>query len=716
MIFCLPLSGWGGQEGKEVTLDEVVVSGEKVLSPKQGFTEAERKTTTHNVVFDQGTVKGSTAQTVSDFLQQMGFAVIPGATPYETTQITIRGYDIGHHWNESSSRIIFLINGRRSGVNNIRQLALNNVERIEVIRGPEMMQYSAGSPGGIVNIITKRGRGKVLSGLLEAGIGSYDQYKGELNFNGASSGFDYSFSYMYETIDDYKDGKGKKVANSGLNSVNAFNGGLGYTLPNQNHRIGIEYYYYNVDDAGRPQYWDEEEGKLKDPSFVDRKTYLAALTYEGHTSDRRLNWNASYSISQDRYISVTDPSRRHAQHWMGNKIETNQARIGANYVDDLFDVSVGADYIKYKTYNSGTPKPQFGWPVGYPLHLGHDTENMGLWALGTLKLMEGRLNITGGLRWEYDRITDKHTGDEPWWDGRKDPWYGEYTGENMPTKRTFDHLSPSIGATYLPFDWLKLRANYFKGFRAPGGRQLFSSDETEGYGAPGYPLLKAEKSHNYEVGFDAKWQYADLSFTYFYSKFKNHITIRGIQYPTGLGPSAQNADERIQSGIEVGGSIALASLADVTTFELRPYASVTYMAKYDELFMRGFDGTQLPNPSYAGKWAVINGIPEYTASYGVRFRHFGWGTAANLNFFYFGETWTGSSPGNYNPNLWKTYGKFNIANLSIKHPLYKFTGDRDLVLKLHVNNLFDKEYNYSANENDVLYQGRNFHAALIYIF
>lgn len=333
-----------------------------------------------------------------------------------------------------------------------------------------------------------------------------------------------------------------------------------------------------------------------------------------------------------------------------------------------------------------------------------------------MKLVDGKLNFTGGLRYEYARIRDKHTGDEPWWDGRKDPWYGDHTGENMPTKRNFNQVTPSFGATALPLDWLKLRANYVRGFRAPGGRQLFSSDETEGYGAPGYPLLDPEKSDNYEAGFDIKLKDVDFAFTFFYSKFKNHITIRGIQYPTGLGPSAQNADERTQSGIEVGGSANLAGLAGIRTFEVRPYLNLTYMAQYDELFMRGFDGTQLPTPSYAGDWAVINGVPEYTLNWGLRFRHFEWGTAANLNFFYFGDTWSGSSPGNYNPHVWSTYGGFTVANLTASQRLWGFSDHGNLELKLQINNLFDKVYKYSTSASDVNYQGRNFYVGLAYNF
>lgn len=226
-------------------MDEVVVVGSDDFTPK------ERATAAHNVVFDESRIQNSTAENLSDFLLQMGFAVIPAATAYGDTTIYIRGYDNGHHWNESSSRIVFLINGRRSGVNNIRQLALNNVERVEIIRGPEMYLYTAGSPGGVVNVITKRGGDDVFSGSLEFGLGSYGQKKGQVALNGAYAGFDWSGAYMYETIDDYNDSKGDRVGFSRIDGINAFNTTFGYTFMD-NHRLGVELYYYKVDEAGQP--------------------------------------------------------------------------------------------------------------------------------------------------------------------------------------------------------------------------------------------------------------------------------------------------------------------------------------------------------------------------------------------------------------------------------------------------------------------------------
>lgn len=699
----------------------------EVTATKDGFTEAEKTKPSHKTVYDQAVIENSTAETVKDFLQEMGYAVIPSPTPYGSdTQMTIRGYDTGHHWNESSSRILFLINGRRSGINNLRQLALGNVERIEVIHGPEMLKYSVGSAGGIVNIITKRGAGEALSGTVEVGGGSFDQRKAQLGLSGAASGFDYSFSYRHESIGDYKDGTGKKVGNSRVNGMTGFNGGIGYTLPDGNHRFGIEYYYYDVDQARRPAYYNDEEQRMEDPSVTDRTSRLGALTYEGATSDKRLKWNIAFSVGEDKYYTIQNVQCARGERWcIGNKIETDQFKAGLDYTGDLTDFFVGADYIKYKTHNSAGPStnPNFLRPNGSPMQLQNTTEIMGVSALGTLKLLDKKLNLTGGLRWQHDRAKDNHIGDEPWWiTGTNGPgfaWYNGYDHENMPTKRTFNSLSPTAGITYLPVEWLKFRANYVKGFRAPSGRQLFASTLSEGYGTAGLPLLEAEKSDNFEIGFDVNRTHANFSLSYFFSKLKNHMATRNIPNfnSVSIGNHVMNADERIQSGIEVGGSIDLAHYAGAKSFELRPYANLIYMAKQEELYRRGYNGP-------AGDWQPIANqfapIPDKTANFGVRFRHFNWGTTVNLNFFYFGKALAGSGNTSgivFNPNAWTgTYGKFTVSSLSVTQPLYKFTGDKGLDLKLNVNNLSNKEYNYSASAGSLVYPGRSYYLGLAYNF
>ena len=705
--------------------DEKVVELPEISMVASYFSEEQKDSPVNNVVFDRKVIETSSADTLSDFLVDQGFAVIPSPTPFEPAEITIRGFDNGHHWNESSSRIIFMLNGRRSGVNNVKQLALNNIERIEIIRGPEMLKYSAGSPGGIINIVTREGGSKVFGGSVAAGGGSFGKFKTQVNLNGTVptkevGAFDYSLGYSYERMGNYKDGNGDKVENSKTAGINSFNGSIGYTFL-ENHRIGIENYYYDVNRAHKPQYWNEEEMMVMDPAIAERRSRITAFTYDGSTSDKRYFWNASYAFSRDQYVSMSDPSKD--VNFMGNKIDTNQARLSLNYAGEIFDWSTGADFIRYKTHNSGSVKKGYDWfdpnisKKGYPMHLGHTTDNYGIYALGTLKLLENTLNLTAGLRYDYAHIKDKFTGDEPWWNpgSRQHNYYlnhGIFSGTDMPTSRSFHHLSPSFGIAYLPAEWLKLRANYMRGFRAPGGRQLFSSDSTEGYGAPGNPLLDPEISDNVEVGFDLKTEDARLSFTYFFSKFRNHITIRGLTGgKNGNGPMAQNADERLQSGIEAQGAINIPGILGYRSFDLAPYFNLTYMTKRAELVNKGFAG--IPG-NYSGNWAVINGVPRMTASYGMRFAKNDWGTTANLNFTYFGETWSGNSPAGYNPSTWKTYGKFTLANFTLTQRLYASKKYGDLSLKFNATNLFNKTYHYSTNAKDVYYPGRAFYGELQY--
>lgn len=461
-------------------------------------------------------------------------------------------------------------------------------------------------------------------------------------------------------------------------------------------------------------------------AYVDRETHMAALVYDGSTPDKSWLWNASYQYSMDRYESVsqaTKPSTNQPydfQYYMGNKIETNQVRGSLTHTTDLFDITAGADFMQYKTWNSGSPsgngRTQYGPDYyGTPLHLGHTSRTYGLSLLGTLKLFDNKVNITGGLRYDYTRVKDNCVGDEPWWHNRKNNLYGDNRFGNMPTSRTFKHLSPGIGITYLPFEWLKLRANYTQGFRPPGGRQLFSSDATEGYGAPGYPLLKAEYSDNYEAGFDLQFTDINFSFTYFFSKFKNHIAIRTYQPSNaGVGVTAWNADERKQAGLELSGSANVAGLLGFTSFEVRPYFSLTYMTQMEELVTRGQDFRYLG--SRFGQWTDITGIPELTASWGVSFRHKEFGTAANLNFYYFGEAKVSGSAGPNSgvPSI-GTYGKFTIANLSLSQRLFAYENYGDLTLKVHVNNLFNETYNYNSSgmaKTSPWYPGRNFYVGL----
>ena len=688
LVLFMPVAVWS-QVSDTYTMPELVVTA------TEGFTEDERQSAAHTVVIDQETIANSYALTLSDILTEQGFQVEQGPNAYDWASVTIRGYGSGYHENPTNGQVIFLINGRNSGASNARQIALNNVERIEIIRGPEMYRYAASAPGGIINIITKKGGEKPFAGSIEGGFGSYGNYKGQFNVNGKVENFDYSAAYMYNTIkQDYKDGKGDKVKSSKTDDINALNFAVGYTLFDT-QRIGVEYYYYDVEGAHKPQRWDETLQQVIGAQESPRNTLALAFTYDGETADKRFYWSFAYQAGHDKYKNIDDPHIKNIA-WWGQELKNNQVYASFGYRGDLFDWSAGSDYLIFKSWNASGPKPANGYSNGYPKHLSHTTKNLGIWTLGTLKLLEGSLNITGGLRWDYANLKDNHIGDERWWLGGAWGQWGDMYGR--PKRRTFDQLSPSIGVSYLPLDWLKLRASYVRGFKAPSGRQLFQGHWQDGYGASGFPWLDPEKSDNYEAGFDIAWRGVDFSATYFYSKFENNMGLRNLSPPGFM--AVRNARERIQAGVEVGIGVNVASLMGYKDFEIRPFFNITYMTKRDELIGRQYGGT-------AAHWNDIPSVADKTYNYGIRLRHFEWGTALNFNVYYFGHAKDRSG---------NSYGGFSVANMTISQRLWDFEEYGNVEAKLYVNNIFDKAYKYTGVAADPYHQGRNFFFTLAYNF
>jgi outer membrane cobalamin receptor len=71
-----------------------------------------------------------------------------------------------------NKRSLLLIDGRPSGVTNLATLLLDNVERIEVLKGAASAVYGSSAMGGVVNVITRQSHGKI-GGSARIGGGSF---------------------------------------------------------------------------------------------------------------------------------------------------------------------------------------------------------------------------------------------------------------------------------------------------------------------------------------------------------------------------------------------------------------------------------------------------------------------------------------------------------------------------------------------------------------
>lgn len=689
------------------------------LAPVQvvpgAFTSKERAQSTSDFVIEADVIRRSPATNLSELLIEQGFAVEATPTDHGENTLVLRGFHTEHLMTEVNGKLLILIDGRRSGVANVRQITLGNVERVEVLRGPDMFRYSMGSPGGVINIVTRRGGPEHFGGSVWMGYGSFDTQRIGVDLHGKADNFDYLVGYERGRVaSNYKDGEGETVNNTKTNGTERLNFNLGYTF-GERHRISVDGYYYTVDKAYRPSYVDEE-GEIRDANYTNRETQLFYLNYDGASRDGRFLWNANVGQGKDVYKTYSGDL-----YPKGQKVSTDRAQGSLTYTSARFDLTGGVDYIKYDIENSSSARGTFLQPggrdkawagKGYPMHPTSETTQWGAYVVGTLKLMEGALNLSGGLRYEHLRARDNSVGDEhydrvPYFSSR-----GITSRDQLPTARSFHHVSPTLGVTYLPVEWLKLRANYTQGWRAPSGRQLFASSFYEDYGAPGDPRLNPEFTNAFEAGFDIVRDAWRLSATWFRYDVKDNIYIYPGVRDNGTGAQGRvmmNVDKRIQEGFEIQASANVAPWLGYGSFELRPYFNVTHMMRKKEVIRDG-------GPGMLGTWWPITRVPDTTMSYGVRFHHMASQFSANLNFSYYGKQYGGRA--NITDGPLDGFGRFTVTNLSMRKRLWGSDTSSSLDVKLDINNLFNRQYSYLGKVPDdaYAYPGRNVYASMIYSF
>jgi vitamin B12 transporter len=158
--------------------------------------------------------------TVDEALRQVpGVEIRRSGSLGKTTDISIRG--------ANANQVQVLVDGVRVknpslGIAELSDLAPDLIDRIEIIRGPQSTLYGADAIGGVVNIITKKGRGP-FSATVEQEVGNYDTLHSRGTVSGAWRFFDYAVSASHLESNGH-------FQNDGL-SQNAASLRLGLALP-----------------------------------------------------------------------------------------------------------------------------------------------------------------------------------------------------------------------------------------------------------------------------------------------------------------------------------------------------------------------------------------------------------------------------------------------------------------------------------------------------
>ena len=205
------------QEKKEKieSLEEVVVTATKFETNKKNIGKIVYKIT-------QETIENSRGKSIVDLLNDVPGVEING-------NFSTRGQNLGYYIRGGRNRqVAILLDGVNvndpssfNGDFDLRQLDINQIERIEVLKGASSTLYGTGAATGVINIILKKASKNSFSGTFNSSVGTNsssennrfaaDEISTNFNFNGTLGKLDYLFAL---------NGNGSKGLSAAKNSGN----------------------------------------------------------------------------------------------------------------------------------------------------------------------------------------------------------------------------------------------------------------------------------------------------------------------------------------------------------------------------------------------------------------------------------------------------------------------------------------------------------------
>lgn len=190
--------------------EEAVTTMPDVVVTATRDTQEIRKAPSNVTVITEEEIKNSQATTVVevlDKLESIQFRTYSGNS--SQAQIDMRGFGGDNPFGKT----LILLDGRRLNRTdmasiNWMQIPVNTIEKIEIVRGAHSVLYGDAAIGGVINIITKRGKGKpeITASVL---AGSYGLHNERVGITGAASKWTYAltgennFSFGYRDRSKY---------------------------------------------------------------------------------------------------------------------------------------------------------------------------------------------------------------------------------------------------------------------------------------------------------------------------------------------------------------------------------------------------------------------------------------------------------------------------------------------------------------------------------
>ena len=312
---------------------------------------------------------------VSDALREVpGLSVVQTGTAGQLTSVFTRGLRSEH------TQVLLdgiPINQGLQGAFNFADLTIDDIDRIEVVRGPQSTLYGPRALAGVIQIFTKQGTGTP-GAMVAAEGGSYDTFHEWGQSDGKIANFDYSVGASRFDTDNAR-------PNNNYRNTAAITD-VGWS-PDEQLRIG-SLFTYSVSDTGNPN-------TIFDPRPIDH--FLTERWLIGPHIDWKPTdwWEHKLIVSYDHERQINDPN----EDGFVGPTRALFERTQVDYQNDLRPTSWLAltSGFFYSRVNAGQERPFVLQIFGpQPTFVSDHTEEIAGFLQATLTPIENLIFVAGG--------------------------------------------------------------------------------------------------------------------------------------------------------------------------------------------------------------------------------------------------------------------------------------------------------------------------------
>ncbi len=377
----------------------------------------------------------------------------------------------------------------------------NDVDKVEVIKGPASLLYGSDAIGGVINFIKGKPAptGEIIGDYQTQLHSNTQGMNNSLGIKGASQHFFGGLRVSNKTHADYRQGGGSFVPNSRFNEW-SLSSNSGYTGEIGTFKLSYDYFKQKL-GMTVPDVIPiiTEQGRDNDIWFQDLNHHLISSQNKLYLGNFKWETNVAYQVALRKLQTTLDVP----------VVEMNLNTL--TYESKLYlPSSESSDYIVGFQGKSQTNRNQNNRAAQFLPDA--DVNNIGVFGLIQYTFFE-KLRLQGGLRFDMYKTETYAMGTQG------------IEGYHAPLSLNFSSPNASVGLTYNLNEKLLFRANLAKSYRAPNLSELTSNGMHGDRYEIGNAKLQAENAYETDISMHYHGDYFSFDLAGFYNLIDNYIFI-----------------------------------------------------------------------------------------------------------------------------------------------------------------------------------------------